>query len=203
MYYGILKTSSSTGADNEILLKFTTPINIISNQPVFVSDTVMLRRVVQSQNVQRWELEAGIEPTRGSAEFLQHSLNAGYHSNIYIRMPQMFREIEPSGSATATGSLASSLITVTPTNLSGVVVGEFISFANHSKVYVITAMVFANNVWTYTISPRLKMAVSNTAINFGGKVVLTAKYDPTSQIGIKYNNGVLADPGSIKFIEAI
>ena len=68
--YGVLKSSVNTGADDELASVFSTPLSINSNQPEFSSDTLSLNRVVSSQGVQRWEIEAEIMPVDNTAEHL-------------------------------------------------------------------------------------------------------------------------------------
>ena len=70
MLYGILKDSTNTGLDSQLQCIFNAPLSVISNQPAYVQDMMSLKRVVGSQNVQRWEIEANIQPTNDSANFL-------------------------------------------------------------------------------------------------------------------------------------
>jgi hypothetical protein len=88
--YGILSSATNTGIDAELQYVFSTPLNIVSNQPAYVQDSINLKRKANSQNLQRWEIEANIVPSVGSPNFLVHSIVNGYDSVIYLRIPQIY-----------------------------------------------------------------------------------------------------------------
>jgi hypothetical protein len=89
MLYGILKTATNTGADNELHSVFSAPLTITSNQPSYIQDSMNLKRFASSQGIQRWELEANIAPSNNSSNFLVHSVLNGSNTVIYVRMPQV------------------------------------------------------------------------------------------------------------------
>ena len=79
---------------------------------------------------------------------------------------------------------------------------EFIKFANHDKVDLVTETVVGDD--TMRVYPRLVQDVpNNTVIAYADNVVFKARYDTSSMIGITYVDGVLSDPGTLVFIEAL
>lgn len=200
MKFGVLKSSTNTGADSEILLEFAAPLSIISNEPTYVQDTNSLRRITQSQGTQRWEIETKIVPSNNSANFLVHSATSSAHTPVFIRMPQVYG---------LTYTVASRNVTTTTTKSSNtipvdgaLVVGEFIKFNNHNKVYlVIDDGLISGSIKTV---PSLRQDVpAGTAIKAGLQVTFRAYYDTSVHTGITYVDGVLSDPGSVRFIEAL
>lgn len=208
-YYGILHSVTNTGLDSEIRVPFSTPLAVNSNQPVFTSDTASLRRIVVSQRVQRWEIEAAMVPTNNSAEFLVHSVLNGYSEVFYVRMPQVYRDASLKTPAGRTLTLTSSAaINATTVNISGLsageemALGEFITFSGDTKVYIVTHT--GSNGSGVGIFPALRAGrTSGTGIKYGDKVTMQGRYDSNTQLGIKYIDGVLSDPGTVKIIEAI
>lgn len=206
MSYGILKTSTNIGVDSELVAKFTAPLQVVSNQPVFTSDTASLRQVVSSQRVQRWEIEAHLEQTNNSANYLVHSTVTGYEGTVYIRMPQVYRpekEKSPSGLALTVASNVAKGASVVPFNSTSPLrlqVGEFINVTPDPKVYLVTS----NNGTTITVFPALRMAATSGApIKYGYETTLRARHDSSNVLGITYTDGVLSDPGSVKFKEQL
>jgi len=210
MAYGILKTSTNTGIDSELGTVFAAPLSVISNQPVFISDTASLKQIVTSQNVQRWEIEANTVPTNDSSLFLTHSVVNGYNNPVYVRMPQVYRfgatllNVGYIFLTTGTIPALSSTLNIVGGGVNGIVSGDFINFSNHTKVYLITAVSYTNSTNTQiTVFPPVSVAVTSTNIKFGMLTTMYARYDPSTTLGIKYVDGILSDPGSVKLIEAI
>jgi hypothetical protein len=209
MAYGILSSSTNTGRDSELITRFSTPLSVISNQPAFVSDAASLRRVVSSQNVQRWEIETNLEPTNDSSKFLVHNVRNGYNNIIYIRMPQVYRPASQRLPTTLTLTLSAgaaagaSVINIAGLGSREMVAGEFITIGTtDKKVYLVTDA--GSSGTGVGIFPPLNSAKSSgNAVNYGSKVTMQARYDPTMSLGIKYSDGILSDPGSIKLVEAV
>ncbi len=215
--YGILHTSTNTGLDSELAAVFASPLSITSNQPAFVSDTLTLRRRVSSQDVQRWEIETNLAPTSGNGGFLVHNIRAGYVEKMYVRMPQIpgLKSLEAKLEADdrnahtyvvpkVLNTVVAGSNNITVTGLKGyeLAAGEFIKFAGDSKVYaVIDPGVMGSNV---LIHPNLRATVyAQTEISYGSHCTLTARYDSTVALGIKFIDGILADHGTVKFVEAL
>lgn len=207
MLYGVLKSNTNTGSDAELAYVFSTPLAVISNQPAFVSDTLSLKRKTSSQNVQRWEIEANIVPSNNSSNFLVHSVRYGHDKTFAVRMPQVYNEgstFPKVLSLKATNTVLAGADTI---NISGLIdnempEGEFIKFASHNKVYVVVEK-GSNGGGVKIFPPLLQNVTANTDIKYGAEVVMTARYDLDTRLGIAYTDGILSDPGVIRFIEAI
>jgi hypothetical protein len=198
--YGILKSAVNTGLDSELQCAFSTPLSVISNQPSYVQDMMSLKRKTNSQNVQRWEIEANLEPTNDSANHLVHSVVNGHNTPISVRMPQVY-------GISSTAHLPSQVVgTVNQGSdtlvLAGglPIVGEFIQFTGDTKVY----LTIESSVDTIRVLPQLRQTVPDTTLLIkGANVTLRAYYDATVRLGITYIDGVLSDPGSVTLIEAL
>ncbi len=190
-----------------VITRFVAPMSILSNRPVFVMDTLSLRRQTVSQGVQRWELKTNVEPSNNSADLLVHSVTNGHDTVVDIQMPQVYRPANgtTTNSAILTNSLTYSkgFSSVNITNNNGTILkGEFIQFSNHDKVYMVTQSLSGNG--QLKIFPSLIQDIPPlTGIFYKNDVVMKARYDTDSIQGIVYTDGVLSDQGSITFIEAV
>lgn len=190
------------------IIRFVAPMSIKSNQPVFVSDSINLKRYTASMGVQRWEIETNVEPSNSSADYLIHSVSNGFSNIFDVEMPQVYRGSSyPSGSLSATADAGTYFVRVNDvTNLSK---GDFISFTNYNKVYLITAIsALGGNtsypgVYTLTVFPRIMSNINSGTLNYGNNTRFKARYDTDSMIGITYTDGILSDPGTIRLVEAI
>jgi len=208
MSYGVLEENINTGLNSELSYVFAAPLSVVSNQPVFVSDTLSLKRKVNSQDVQRWEIEATISPTNDSSNFLVHSVLNGHSEVFYLRMPQVYvpesKRISNSLTLSLNGTALIGVSTVNIAGLNGKILpkGEFITFAGDSKVYLVTRT--SSDGTGINIYPPLRQNIaSGASIKYGDKVTMLARYDVDVQLGITYIDGILTDQGSVKFIEAI
>lgn len=203
--YGVLKSSTNTGLDSELQYIFATPLSIKSNQPAFISDTMSLKRKVNSQKVQRWEISAEIVPTNDSPNFLVHSVVNGYTDIFYIRMPQVYSPNKLPQNLDLRMS-ATKLAGTNSINLTGAgtidLTGQFISFSGNSKVYLIVSK-GVNGVGVGITPPLLSNIATTTIILSGDNVTMRARYDEDTQLGITYVDGIMSSPGTINFIEAL
>jgi len=204
---GILLSATNSGLDSEIAVEFSTPLSVISNQPVFVSEAASLKQTVTSMNVQRWEIEANLMPTNSSENALIHSVGSGYHQVMYLRMPQVYR-INKNPIDVATVSLGldnlrgSTAIALVGNASVRVGKGEFINIGNDPKVYLVVGITTDGSA--AQIRPSLRTNVNaGDLIKYGKYCTMAARYDSSSVLGIKYTDGVMSDPGSVKFIEAL
>jgi hypothetical protein len=203
-----------------LITKFVAPMSVISNQPVFVSDTISLKRQVNSQGVQRWEISTRVEPTNSSADLLVHGIINGYNSVVDIQMPQPYRSLSNKTTTTSIPKVigiveevapeefiynpipAGSSILLVENNNGTIAKGEFISFSNHDKVYLVTQNTVGNS--ELKIFPPLVTEVpDDTTIKYGNNVILKARYDTGTVLGMTYEDGILSDPGIIGFIEVL
>jgi hypothetical protein len=185
-----------------VVVKFATPMQVISNQPVFGSDSISLKRYTHSQGVQRWEIKTSLEPSNHGYEFFVHSVVNGYNEIFDIRMPQVYRGEGVYSNSGWTASGSAGAFSVSASGSGTLKKGEFIRFVGsggHNKVNMVTADCSGG---TLNIFPRLKENVSG-AIENGDNVNFKARYDPSTILGMSYQNGILGDPGTVTFLEAI
>jgi hypothetical protein len=209
MKIGILKSSVNTGLDTEIKFELVTPLNIVSNQPAFASEMMSLRRNIISMNTQRWEVTANVMPSNddSSANFLVHAVTYGYNRKVYLRVPQIYRGSAPTPAytdITLTSPVVrgASVLPLTGNNSKKIKDGEFINVTGHDKVYLVTEVTADGSA--ITIEPPLrKDTLNGVKIAYGSRTTMVCKYGMDSVLGIKYTDGILADPGAFTFIEDI
>jgi len=207
--YGILKSSTNTGLDTELIAVFSAPLSITSKKPSLLVETLTLKRKTAYTDIQRWELQTGIVPLADASEMFLHNVVNGYSESFYIRMPQIYR-IKNLSNTLSPVVFANTAVAVNTINISGLggqvlPVGEFIKFAAHSKVYTVKeSVLLGENVNTITIFPSLVSPITiNEVVAYGTKVTMAAKYGDDNQIGVTYQDGILAQFDSISLIEAL
>jgi hypothetical protein len=193
-----------------LVARFVAPMSVISNKPVFVTDTLSLKQRTGSMaGAQRWEIQTNLEPLVGDPSLYLHMITSNSDTVIDVEMPQMFRR--GGGGTTATASLSASaqalagVNTLSVGNNTGtkVAAGEFITFSNHNKVYMVTADRIGDGA--LTIFPALQLTVPlGTLIRTGTSAVkMKARYSTDTVKGMIYTDGVLMDVGQVTLIEAI
>ena len=193
--------------NGEVIAQFAAPLTIRSNQPVFVSDTLSLKRFISRRSAQRWEIDAGLIPQSTSAQNLMVSLvTKGYSETVTIIVPQNYGVIKArtaTGTATGTGSAGSSSVTVS--GLIGLIPkGTFVKFSNHSKIYMTTTNVtFVSGVNnTISVFPALVSSASGT-MTYADNVQMQCLYDTDVVSGMVYSDGILMDNGQIRLLEKL
>jgi hypothetical protein len=193
--------------NGEVIARFTAPLTVRSNQPVFVSDTLSLKRFISRRSAQRWEIDAGLEPLMNDAQDLMVNLvTKGYSEAVTIIVPQNYGAVRSRtaiGVATATGSIGSGQVSIS--GLSGLIPkGTFIKFSSHSKVYMTTTNVSFTNGISSTISifPTLIAAASGT-MTYRDDVQMQCLYDTNIVSGMIYSDGILMDTGQIRLLEKL
>ena len=145
-------------------------VNVTSLQPNLMSETRSGRRQVRSIGSQRWAITATYNPmTR--AEFMP------VYAFVLSQKGQLetFQFVPPvigttagtaTGSVTTNGTSAIGATSITIAGLTGILkAGDFIKFATHSKVYMVTAD--RSGAGAMTIEPPLFVAVAgSTAITY-------------------------------------
>jgi hypothetical protein len=189
---------------NEIIAKFSTPLTVKSIKPVYASDTLNLKRVIgRKGSAQRWEIEARLEPTVHSAgKLFAFFAGNGYTETIQISMPQPYSAIEylkGYPALTASGSVGDSELIVTGVQQPDKILGCFIRFENHSKIYIIRAAT-ANSL---KIFPNLTKDVSGQILYLNNFIVGNFYLDLDSLTGMSYTDGIMMDMGVMKFVEAL
>jgi hypothetical protein len=155
-------------------------INIISLQPNLMSETRSGRRQVRSIGSQRWSITATYNPmTR--AEFMPvyaFVLSQKGELETFQFVPPVVGSTSgtATGSVTTNGSSAIGATSVTIAGLTGILkAGDFIKFATHSKVYMVTAD--RSGAGAMTIEPPLFVAVAgSTAITYNS-VPFTVRFN--------------------------
>lgn len=198
--YGILNDQGT------LLARFTVPMSVKSNQPVFVSDALSLKRYISKSTAQRWEIETNVEPLASNAQDLMVNLvTKGYSESVLIRVPQNYgakqKLTSNNATVTATGSSGSSQVTIA--NSVGLIPsGTFVKFGAYNKLYLTTSNLQGNG--TLNIFPSLRNTIAaGTTIYFRDDVLINFRYDTDTAIGMSYSDGILMDIGTIKLIEVL
>ena len=207
--YGILRSSTNTGSDGELIATFAAPLTIASNKPSLINETLSLKRKSAFSDVQRWEITTGLMPLADSSEMLVHSVVNGYTEKFYIRMPQIYRKSNLSNNMILTvfADKAGGQDTVVIAGLGANIlpVGEFIKFAGHGKVYMVKESTrLGSNANQVKLFPKLVNEISsNESVAYGSKVTMAAMYGDDTSIGVSYTDGVLAQYENISLIEVL
>jgi hypothetical protein len=204
--YGILRSSTNTGDDDELVSKFVAPLSINSNQPSFVADTLSLKRRTGNQFAQRWELTTKLETIAGTPDILTHLISSGFNEEIFVRFPQIHGlNLLPSNlNIKLTDSVVAPQSTINVSGLLGEQMrpGEFFNIAGDLKVYLVTeAGTDGTNVGVQP--PIRKDIAAGAALSLGDKVTMVGKYDNNTTLGITYSDGVLGDAGTVNIVEAL
>lgn len=190
------------------------PVEILSNQPGFQSETIALRTQTVGVTAQRWELRFKVDHEDPAAHFTQRIPNR--FATKTMVMPQFYqRRGQPTNALTGTVTVgtntAAGQSTVPIRRTSGTAGllsrGRFVKFSNHNKVYLITANVTLPNDGNVNLSifPALTEAVttSHQLMHLDNDVTITA-YESIDNInGLVYTDGILTDNGPIHLIEAL
>jgi hypothetical protein len=204
MAYGIIE-------NNQLIASFVSPLTMRSNQPIFVSDALSLKRTTYKRSPQRWELEAKLEPLNMSANELMVSfITKGFDTVFEITTPQNVgasNSLKMVGElSVATAAIASqSSVNMTCESGSVLPAGTFIKFHNHGKVYMTTeTVVFGTGSKSVKIYPPLRYpAAAATIVECSDNVRMQVRYDTDIVRGMVYEDGILMDNGTIRFIEAL
>jgi hypothetical protein len=188
------------------------PVNFISNEPIYDSDTVSLKKQRATQNAQRWELSFNTLRTTDSTDAIIANLTSGITSTATMIMPQL-RNVAENTTASGTPHVDStttkgtSAIPIDRSTSSGIIPkGAFIKFSNHDKVYITTQefSLAAGTVANLAIFPSLRQDVpAGTNLETGDDCVMTYYRDLNGVRGIQYTDGILSNEGLIVLIEAI
>ena len=188
------------------------PLSIISDEPDFYSETISLQPQIASQGVQRWVLEFGITHLSDN-KALDSFVNAVNKRGNYIKsmvMPQLHHAKERttlSGSVTANGATlaGSTSITVNDDGQSGILSkGYFVKFANHTKVYTVTADVDFAGTGTKSVGlypPLVADVALNEQMLIGNSVTLEYIRDINDIRGITFFDGKLSGIDRVRIFE--
>jgi len=195
--YGIMNEGKLIGV-------FAAPMSVLSNHPVFQEDSLNLKRHVARRAAQRWEISTAVRPENQDAnELFSLLIDKGTVSPIDILVPQNTGSIakRKTGSpAIASGLKNQSVIRVETSSI--IPKGTFIKFVNHNKLYL-TLTDKQSTDTRINIYPALRQNVSNTRFNWEDDVIVPFYLEPSVAIGMVYTDGILMDPGVLKFVEAL
>jgi hypothetical protein len=199
MTYGIYE-------NNEVVASFAAPMSVTSNQPVFVSDTLSLKRYIQKRSAQRWEIETNVEPLSDGAQELFVSLvTKGSSETVFVLMPQNYGVIKARkkgiGTPLGTAFMNSAVISIVGNQNGFIPKGTFIKFSNHSKIYMTTNNLAGSG--SLNIFPQLRVDVLNSVMTWYDDVLGSFLYDTDTVKGMTYTDGVLMDIGRIKLVEKL
>jgi hypothetical protein len=207
MLAGVLRSSTNTGLNSELVNVFSTPLTITSNQPIAASESLNLKVISSGHAAQRWEISAAIAPTNETPESLIHSVLMGYSTSFYIRMPQPFLMSDTpyyTGTPAVNATVARGATALQVKN-GTLLAGQFVNFGTATKVYLVTSSVDAGGgLYNITVQPPLRAIVNaDTEIICGAKVKMRAIYSDDALLGVTYENGVLASAGTVKYKEKL
>jgi hypothetical protein len=193
--------------DGKVIAQFATPLQVVSNVPVFVSDTLSLKRFVSKRPAQRWEIESSVEPFSSNAQNLMVSLiTKGSFEAVSVVMPQNYgavfsRVAVGAGTTLVSGTAGSTQLNLTATGFSRLVIpkGTFIRFQNHAKIYMTTTDV--NGSGSINIFPELRVNLSNVGMNWQDNVIGSFFYDTDVIKGMQYSDGILMSIGTLRLVE--
>jgi len=188
-----------------------TPFSIVTNQPIFSADTVSLKHIRSQQIAQRWELQFNVITNDNVATTLLGVLDE-MNLKGQMQMPQL-PEVDAastgSGTAAVTGTaipVSSSSVLLDSTAASGVLpAGSFVKFSNHDKVYILKSNLDMDGVSASAeVYPKTVLELSiGTTLQFGQDCLFKYYRDINGMNGIRFLDGVLADPGTVNLIEAL
>jgi len=205
--YGILKSSTNTGNNGELVATFSAPLNIKSNKPIFASETMTLKRKTLKSEAQRWEVTAALMPKVDATELFVHTVLNGYDESFYIRMPQVYGRTPTtpglSFSAALSAAAGDDTLMLNSSGSAKLAVGEFVRFSGHAKIYMIKeSNLVAGPLNQVKVFPKLVKAVAATeTTSYGGSVTMRVKYALDANLGISYSDGILARVDQATFIE--
>jgi len=231
--FGILDISSPSendGSDTKIIAQFAAGVSINSKRVISTADTISLKRITSAAHGQRWEVETKIFDTNFFIDFFVHNVINDINTSVFIRPPLPVKKLPNTAeqtsskftwgfspydskfnwsfgtaSVTSYASPGASTVNLAIANPSAIYKGDFVSFSNHSKLYMITGIIpGTNNLCSIGIFPALVMAIpSSTVAGLGLNSTMQCYYDGNESIGLKYEDGVLVEGPSIKFVEAL
>jgi hypothetical protein len=210
MKYGICNDNGN------LIAKFAVPTTVVSNQPVFSTDTLSLHRRTMVRGAQRWEIASNVEPLGlGANELFASLVMKGHHSTLDVYVPQNIGVIETMREK-LTSEIDYSIAFSNRVNANGrgeivlgshvgvdLPVGTFVTFTGDTKVYMLIQPVTSNNSACY-VYPQLKVTgpVSGGVMKYTN-VKMKCFYDTDTIQGMVYQDGVLMDMGTVKLVEAL
>ena len=190
--------------------KILAPFKIVSNKPVFASDTVSLKHIRASQRSQRWELSFNTLSKETTADAFIGILSDmdSKSSMVMPQFPEVYNSTTADGIIFVSNNYAdnTSVLELDASSATGILPkGSFITFSNHSKVYVVKEEVdFSSSAATISIYPPLVSSVNGgTQINYLNNCLIQYYRDINNMQGVTFSDGILANQGTVTLIEAL
>jgi hypothetical protein len=188
----------------QVIAKFVAPMSVKTEEPSFSSDSLSLKRRIEKRPAQRWSITSPVEPLSFGAHKLFSLLVRKGHSGLFtIVTPQNYGVIKArtsTGGIVATGSAGASSVAIGG-NTGLLPDGTFVKFANHSKVYMLTAD--RNGDGSVGIYPELRVSVSATTMSYKEDVFMSCRLETDILVGMTFTDGILMDNGSLTFKEDV
>jgi hypothetical protein len=207
--YGILNNNG------DLIARFAAPMTLRSNQPVFVSDSLSLKRTASRRPAQRWEITTNLEPLSHSANELMVALvDAGHTNPVKVRFPQNYGvHVKDAKVFTATYTPPASLQELlelrgrAKITLRGELpTGSFFQLAGQNKVYMLMEDLVARSTTTFSakVFPPINNVVgAPVGLVTGEDVIAEMVLDTESVIGMVYIDGILMDNGTLTLLEVL
>ena len=195
--YGIYDNGS-------VVAKFVAPMTIRSNHPVFVNDSLSLKRHVAQRPAQRWEITSRLEPvSTTSNDLFTIMVTRGYSQTVQVVVPQNYGVVKArtgTGVLLATGTVDETFISIS--GLTGLIPkGTFFKFTGGNKIYMTTAD--RDGAGVVNIYPAMVESFTSTAIQWEEDVIMNCTFDTNVVSGMTFTDGILMDLGNITFIERL
>lgn len=184
------------GAELVLPVKFSSKTNRI------VNDMVNLKRSVLKLPGQRWSISFKLAPTTVNQASLLAGLLAIEDTVFDFTVPQPDSPSATLGTInrTVSGTVATGASSMTINSASGVLVGRYFTFANHTKLYIVTSIT-GNVIGFYP--PLYTAQTSGASIKFGDNVTMRAMLDLDRDLDLTFESGVISDVGTINLVEII
>lgn len=198
--YGVYDDAGS------LIAKFVTPLTVKSNSPVFVNDSVSLKRSRRQLAAQRWEIEANLMPLNTTCnELFSFMIDKGVTGIVKVGMPQPYGNKTVANRAQGVCSLASTAARYSDTiqvSVSGFIPrGTFIKIGNDSKIYA--TLSDRNGNGNIRVYPKLRAVYDSGATVYHDLVLGDFLFDLDVVVGMVFTDGVTMDLGKIKLVEDI
>lgn len=193
-----------------LLAHFVTPMTVRSNQPIFLSDTLSLRRVVTRRSAQRWEIETNLLPGTGGANSLFADIvNKGYDGTVFVAMPQNYTVMQKrkhySDLTIAVSTATPDKATITLQTGDFMPRGTFFRNKNpaYPKVYMTTEDAAPGSNVVGIHPPNQRSVAWSATCATRDLVIGHFYYDTDTVRGMVYTDGIIMDNGAVKLVEKI
>jgi hypothetical protein len=197
------------------------PYTIVSNQPIYETESVSLAKQRASQGVQRWEISFDTLATADNeADLLLGVIEnlATADTMVMPQLPSVEKGTDASTQLTLTLGAAVGDTSARVTSDGFVKKGAFFKFSNHTKLYMLTSEIEVSESvdqvtgvitrtdleQSFTFYPPLKTTITTAhTMDTGADAQFSYYRDIDNQAGITFQDGILSSTGAVSLIEAI